>query len=183
VSAALDPAVALALRAGFALLFATAVVHKLRAPREFRAAVVGFGILPARAVRPTTGALVLTEAAVVVLLVARPAAGGPAASAVLVAYAGAMTLALARGRAGIDCGCGGPGGGAPLQRGLVARNLLLAALALPLVARVGDRTLGWIDAVTVAGTLAAAMALFAAVSALLAAAPGIAALRRAGEGA
>lgn len=173
----LDPAVALALRAALALLFATTAWHKLRAPVEFRAAIAGFGLVPARAVSSLATALVAAEAAVVLALLGRPALGGAGAAVLLLVYAAAMGLALARGRGGVDCGCGGAAGGQPVTAGLVARNLALALAALPLLAPAGDRPLGVLDGVTVAGSVAAVGALFAAANGVLATAPRLRALR------
>lgn len=177
----LDPAVALAARAGLALLFAGAALHKLRGPGAFREALAGFGLLPARAVRPAAAVLVAGEAAVVLALLVRPALGGAGAACLLLLYAGAMALALARGRGGVDCGCGGPAGGQALTRGLVVRNLALTLVALPLLAPAGGRPLGALDGVTVAGAVAAAAVLFAAANGLLATGPRIRALRDAAE--
>jgi hypothetical protein len=140
-------------------------------------------LLPARAVRPVAGLLVAAEAIVVAAQLVRPAVGGAAAAALLVVYAAAMALALARGRGGVDCGCGGPAGSRPIGAGLVLRNLILVAATLPLVTAGGGRPLGWLDGITVAGTVAAGAALFAAANELLAASPRIRALGRAGEGA
>jgi Methylamine utilisation protein MauE len=181
VSGMVDPAIACTLRAGFVLLFGGAVVHKLRAPRAFRTAVEGFGVVPAGVAGPVAALLVAAEVGVVAALVVAPAVGAAASAALLLGYATAMALALARGRRGIDCGCGGPGGGAPLQAGLVARNLVLVAMTLPLLAPVGDRALGWVDGLTVLGALASATALATAVSVLLASGPRLADLRRAAE--
>jgi hypothetical protein len=181
VSVTVDPAIACMLRTAFVLLFGGAVAHKLRAPREFRLALAGFGVLPARAVAPAAVLLVATELCIVVLLVVHPALGGAAAAMVLLAYGLVMAFAIARGRGGIECGCGGPAGSAPLQMGLVVRNVLLAAMALPLAGRVGVRALGWIDGLTILGALGSATALWAAVGVLFVTGPRIAELRRAAE--
>lgn len=181
MSAVLDPAVALALRTGFVLLFAAAAVHKLRSPRAFRAAMAGYDVLPVRLVPAIASMLIAAEILAVLALVGRPALGGALAAALLVLYAAALAVALARGRAGVDCGCSADG--APVQGGLVVRNLLLGAAALPLLAPASERPLGWMDVVTVLGAVATAGALLAATNALLATRPYVAALRQAREGA
>lgn len=181
MSGALDPAVALALRAGFALLFASTLVHKLRAPADFRAAVGGFGLVPRVAVGVSAAALAAGEAAVVVALIVRPAMGGMGAALLLLVYAAAMALVLLRGGGGVDCGCGGVVTGGPVRGSLVGRNLVLAALALPLLVPVGPRPLAWLDAVTVVGAVAVGAALVAAVGSLLVNGPRIDALRRVAE--
>jgi hypothetical protein len=164
VSAGLDPVVAGVLRAGLAWLLFAAARHKLRDRAGFRAALAGYGLLPARAVPAAAGLLAAAELAIAGAL-PFPASGRAAAlaaAALLALYAGAMAAALAAGRRGIDCGCAGPAGAATLGPGLVARNLLLVAAALAAALPVAPRPLLWLDALTLAGALAAGGCLLAA---------------------
>jgi len=61
------------------------------------------------------------------------------------AYALAIAINLARGRKDIDCGCSGPAMRQPLQPALLARNLLLAIVALCALLPMLDRPLGLLD--------------------------------------
>ncbi len=175
----MDPALVLLLRAALALLFSVAAVHKARALREFRAVVGAYRLLPAGLVAPAAIALPAVETAVATAL-CTPRLGGAGllgAAALLLLYAGAMAVNLARGRRDLDCGCLGPARRRPIGPGLVARNLALAAAALGGAAAPGLRPLVWVDAVTVgAGTVALA-ALWVAAERLAAHAPALARLR------
>jgi hypothetical protein len=160
----LDPVAAAALRGGLAWLLFAAARHKLRGRAGFRAALAGYGLLPARAVPAAVWLFAAAELAIAAALCV-PAVGSAAALAaasLLALYAGAMAVALAAGRHGIDCGCAGPAGSRPLGPGLVARNGLLVAAALAASLPVGPRALVWIDALTLAGALAAGGCLLAA---------------------
>jgi uncharacterized membrane protein YphA (DoxX/SURF4 family) len=103
---------------------------KLRAGRAtFAQAVRDYDLLPARLVTPVAMTLPPFEIAVGVLLLAgamtRPAAA--AACVVLIAFALAVALNLARGRAN-DCGCFG-GQRSRIAWRVVQRNAALAATA------------------------------------------------------
>jgi hypothetical protein len=174
---ALDPAVAAALRAGLALLFAAAALHKARDPRAFRDALAAYRVLPPAAAGAAAAAVVAAELAAAALLVAAlpgagdgawlRRAGGLLAAALLAVYGAAIAANLARGRRDLDCGCLGPAGRQPLSGWLVARNAALAAAALALLLPVSTRALLWPDALTVAGaTLLAALVWTAAHQAL-----------------
>jgi hypothetical protein len=160
----LDPAVAGALRGGLALLLFGASLHKLRDRAGFRAALAGYALLPTGSLAAAAASLAAAELAIAGLLV--PGAGRPAglaAAALFALYAGAMLAALAAGRRGIDCGCAGPAGSQPLGPALVARNALLVVAALAASLPATPRSLAWVDAVTVAGAIAAGSCLLAAV--------------------
>jgi hypothetical protein len=167
---ALDPLVSLVLRAAASLLFLSAALHKLRHPALFRAALAGYRLLPARVLPAAGGLLAGAELAVgagCLLPTWAPAAclGG---AGLLLLYAGAIAVNLRRGRGGIDCGCGGPGGPRPLAPGLALRNALLAALLGIAALPAGGRSLVWLDAVSGAGLLAALVLLYAAADVALA---------------
>ncbi len=155
-----DPAVQGALHASAALLFGAAALHKLRDPAGFRASLAGYRLLPARAVPTVAAGLVLSELALAAgcLAPATAPAACLAGAVLVVAYACAVGVNLARGRRAIDCGCGGPGGRRPLSAGLVVRNVVLAALLVLAALPAGARSLVWLDALSVAG-LAALLAL------------------------
>jgi hypothetical protein len=169
----MDPTVDLTLRAGLALLFAGAAVHKARAPRAFREAVVAYRLLPAALGGAAAAALVAAEAGVAAALLApgRRAAGLAGAAGLLGLYGAAIAVNLARGRRDLDCGCAGPGARRPISGWLVVRNAVLAATALAALAPVRARALVWVDGLTVVAALATAALLHAALGRLLAEAP------------
>jgi hypothetical protein len=107
-------------------MFVVALAAKLRDPSSFRAAVRGFRVVPRRAVRPVASAVLVAEAAVVLLVAARPTAvvGLGLAVVLLIAFATAMARVVARGDR-VPCGCFGRST-APVGRAHVGRNALLA---------------------------------------------------------
>lgn len=172
-----DPVVRAVLTALFALVFAGAAWHKLRAPAQFEQALAAYQLLPAGAVAACARLLPWVEAACLpLLLFSRTREAGLMLEAgLLIVYAIAMAANLARGRSRIDCGCGGPL--QPLSWPLVARNVLLALLALlgaGLLGPVAERALGWLDHLSFAMATLALFGLYAVSNQLLAMAARIA---------
>jgi uncharacterized membrane protein YphA (DoxX/SURF4 family) len=167
---ALDPALRLVLRGALALLLLAAAWHKLRDLGRFQSALAGYGLLPPPAVRAVGRVLPAVEAATALALCVPALGAAPAlaAAGLLVAYAVAIAAGLARGRRGIDCGCGGLVGDQRLRPALLARNALLVALALAAALPAGPRALVWMDAPTLAGGVAALALLLAAADLALA---------------
>ncbi len=164
MSAHLDPVATAALRGALALLLLSAARHKARDPARFGAALAGYGLLPPRVLPAAVWLLAATELAIGAALLLPGAGPAPAlaAAALLALYAGAMRAALAAGRGGIECGCGGPAGARPLGPALVARNAALGVVALAASLPVAPRPLVWIDALTLAGAVATAGLVFGA---------------------
>lgn len=139
---------AAALAAFVALLLARAALHKAADPVRFEGVLADYRLAPEAALPILRGAIPLAEAtcALALVLPASRSAGGLAASGLLLIYAAAMGINLARGRRDIDCGCGG----APERLGwtLVLRNLAFVAALAPAITGMGA-------ALGVAGTLAA----------------------------
>jgi hypothetical protein len=169
----MDPVVDAILRGSLALLWLSAAVHKLRDLPAFGAAVGDYELVPAAATRAAAGALVAAELATGAALLATPTrAPALLASALLLAlYAAAIGVNLLRGRRHLDCGCAGPAQRRPVSGWLVARNALVAAVALAALAPVHARPLAWIDAVTVLAGVCAVAALYTTADHLLALAP------------
>jgi uncharacterized membrane protein YphA (DoxX/SURF4 family) len=169
-TASLDPLLLLTLRVALALLFATTAAHKLSDADSFRASVRAYRLIPAAAVGLVAALLTAVEAALAIGLVVAATASAAAAGAVvlLALYSIAIAINLARGRTDLDCGCAGPTARQPLVRGLLLRNALLVGCALLAGARGGDRSLVWLDAVSLFGSVACAAALWHAAGRLLA---------------
>jgi uncharacterized membrane protein YphA (DoxX/SURF4 family) len=123
-------AVALAGRFALAWLFLLAGVTKLADIAAFEKAVGGYRLLPDRLVRPVARLLPPTEVAAGALMGAGVTISvvGIGLTLLLIGFAAAVTINLLRGRS-IDCGCFGPPGSERISWGLVARDVLLAALA------------------------------------------------------
>jgi hypothetical protein len=173
----MDPVLDLVLRAGLALLFLAAARHKLRDPRAFVATVRAYRLGPPWTAPFSAGVVVTAELAVPLLLGVARTAGLLAAAALLLAYAGAIGINLARGRRDLDCGCFGPAVRRPIGGGLVARNLALAAVALAGLAPLSARAWSWVDGGTAAAATIALAACWTAADRLLALAPALARLR------
>ncbi len=173
-----DPALALALRAGLALLFAAAAAQKLRDFAAFRAALGGYRLAPERTLGILAGALIAAEVATASAL-AFSESGGLAAVALLALYTAAIALNLARGRREIDCGCFGPARRQPLSLALVVRNAGWIALGLVCALPSGSRPLVVLDALTITALVALGALVHGAVNGLISNAPQLRALRRA----
>ena len=181
----LDPAIEVVLRGGLALLFGATAFEKARDFNGFRAALIGYALLPERLAGAIAALLASSEAALAIALGAPAAlelrATALVASAALLALDGAaIAVNLARGRRDIECGCGGPASRQPLSEWLLARNALLLAAALVCRGGAASRPLVWVDALTVGGGIAVLAATWLAVHRLLANAPAIARLREEG---
>lgn len=133
------------------VVFARAAFHKASAMPEFRQAVSDYGLVPEKlAPAASLGLLVAETAAIGLLLVPSVRfVGGVLAAALLVLYGLAMMANLLQGRTFIDCGCGGVR--QSISYGLVARNGVLAGLALLAAQPVGEGTLGFGGLVAAAG--------------------------------
>jgi hypothetical protein len=131
----LDTLPQLSLALALAALFVAAALHKLLAREQWPAVVRQYRLLPELLAGPVALVLPFTEAlAAVALLWPRTrAAGALAVAALLLAYAVALAINLRRGRRSIDCGCFGAQPRQGIAPWMVARNLVLAALALVLL--------------------------------------------------
>jgi uncharacterized membrane protein YphA (DoxX/SURF4 family) len=179
-AAEMDPAIDVTVRAALALLFLVAASHKLRDLRGFGATLAEYRVLPAPIVPGAAPVVAAAELALAAVLAVGAALRGPAllsAAVLLLLYAAAIALNLARGRRDLDCGCAGPGARRPIGAWMVARNGVLAAVALAAMLPVRARPLVWVDAITIAGATAALGALYASIDRLLADAPRLARLR------
>ncbi len=165
-----DPVLLWALRGSLALLFLGASRHKLRDPIAFRASLANYRLLPERSLAWATPSIAGFELVLGVSLVL-PGFDGVAslaAATLLFFYTGAIVVNLARGRHEIDCGCSAQGGRRPLSASLVWRNGVLIGAALVCVLPVAGRPLIWVDAVSIAASIAVLGLLYAAIDGSLA---------------
>lgn len=117
-------------------LFAAACAHKLHDPRAFRRTLAAYRVLP-RPLVTSVGALVIAIEGGVAVAFWVPGCEAVAAAvgaAMLLVYAAAIGMNLARGRRDLDCGCSFGRRGQPISPALVARNAVLAG-ACALAAR------------------------------------------------
>ena len=158
---------ATALAAFVALLMFRAAVHKAVDLQRFGGVLSDYDIGPAGLARLLREVIPGLEIGAAALLASGVMAtkGAVLAAFLLVAYAGAMAINLLRGRAEIDCGCGGPG--QPIGWALVARNLALAVALVPAAAGLAaPRSLG--EVVAAWGVALAAMGVWIAADQLFA---------------
>jgi uncharacterized membrane protein len=168
-----DPAFSMLALLLLAVVFAAAAVAKLREPDVFAGVVEQYGLLPRVLVRPFAYALPVVELAAALGLLL-PVSRGPAAALLillLLGFAAAMAINLARGRSDIDCGCFI---GVQKQRiswTLVVRNLVLAGFGLTLLADGTGRPLAALDGFTVLAAAAALLLLYEAIGRLFGLSP------------
>ncbi len=144
---------------GSLLLLAGA--SKIRDFAAFTGTLANYRLLPSALVAPAGAMIALAELALgAAAIIAVPIGSQIAmlgAAALLLTYAAAMGINIARGRDHIDCGCLGFGTAkASLGWELVLRNVAIAAIALAVFALpAGTRTLGAIDWISGLGAVAA----------------------------
>jgi hypothetical protein len=138
-----DPVLVLATSIGLASLLFAAALHKLQQRTEFRAALEGYGVLPPALVEPALWLIPIVEATAALGLVLTPTRSLAAllGAALLLAYAGAMTLVVVQGRRTLDCGCSLGGASQPVSAALIVRNVILVLLALNAARATGWRQL------------------------------------------
>lgn len=178
-----DTVVSHALGAALSVLLLVGAWSKLRDLGLFRANVENYQLLPEALVAPAALGLALWEAAagLAVLLAPTSPLTLAAAGALLLLVTGAVAINVARGRTHIDCGCAGLSGHSGEQQlswALVVRNaLLLAALVIATSAH-AERTLVWVDYLSVAGATLALLGLYVAAGQLLVNHPRLQAIKR-----
>lgn len=120
------------LRVFLALMFATAAVSKLQNVEEFYGVVRNFRLVPDAASRALALVLPVLELAIAAGLLIGPLAVPAAftAAALLLVFAVALGINVARGRTYIDCGCFRNGLKQTVSWLLVGRNIVLTSLAL-----------------------------------------------------
>ncbi|CAN0454423.1 unnamed protein product, partial [Discosporangium mesarthrocarpum] len=137
----IDPLIILVLSVSLALLFFMAARHKMSAPQQFAAQLEAYELLPRALVAPVSRVLPLLEMTVVFLVLVPQTRAFAAllAAALLFVYGLAMAINMVRGRADIDCGCGGQP--QVLSAWLLLRNTALIAGSCLLLAPTSDRAI------------------------------------------
>jgi hypothetical protein len=130
------------------LIFLLAAAQKLRHWRLLPGVIGNYRLLPRWSVGAVAAFLPSVEMLVGVGLLSGQLDSRPAIAAIalLLAFAIAMAINLARGRSHIDCGCGQTFLAQHLSWALVARNLVLAALLLPSLAKLTPTADVWTGA-------------------------------------
>jgi hypothetical protein len=133
---ALFVAVAIAGRTCAALVFLLAAVQKLRHWRLLSGVIANYRLMPRWSAGPAAALLPPVELLLGIALLLAPLQPWSAVAGIvlLLLFAGAMAINVARGRIHIDCGCGQEFLAQKLGWPLVARNLALVALLAPSLA-------------------------------------------------
>ncbi len=163
----IDPVIPLIASLGLGWLFFAAASHKLHDMGDFRVVLATYRVLPDALIGFAAWVVVGVEVAVGIGVLLQRVEALVAAIALLLGYAAAMGLNIARGRRDIDCGCGGTA--QPLSLGLVARNAILALGTAIALLPSSERALHWLDFVSVIAATAVLGLLYAATNQLLAA--------------
>lgn len=169
-----DPVVVWTARLVLAAVFGGAAVMKLSSLEAFVGVVHNYRLLPEPLVRPVAYLLPPFEGMVAFGLLVEPARpyAAVAAAVLLVVFAVAMGVNLARGRRDIDCGCFVAVLRQRLSWALVGRNAALLALAfLAMPSELSARSLGWVDVITAVAATATIILLYATYSRLVGLAP------------
>ena len=163
----IDPAIGTLLAGTFALLFASAALHKVRDLAVFGEVLRAYRVLPDRLAVPWV--LPLLEAAIAAGLLlpsARPAAA-LAGALLLILYALVMALNLQRGRRDLSCGCGSQEERRAIAPWMVGRNALLAAALAAVGLPWSARVLEPVDLLTVGAGVALVTLLYMSADRLL----------------
>jgi hypothetical protein len=168
----IDPLLVRAIAIACALLLLFSAWHKLVARDSFIVALGDYQLLPAALLRPAAVLIPVFEAVLGVTWLAgyEPRVVALLTAALLALYAAAIAINLWRGRVHISCGCGFGGASGTDQQlswWLVARNVLLGAVAVLAALPAASRELGLYDWLTVVLALAACGTLYAGASQLL----------------
>ena len=155
----LDPVLDITLRCCFLILFGAALAHKVWDFGTFRPTVAAYvrgTMLDRPIVVGSLAVLVALGEGGALVSCAIPldrALRAAVISAMLMIYAGAMALNLLRGNTLLDCGCHWGSDRQPVRWALVWRNVILGIISLILALPLGERALGYVDAMTIIGAL------------------------------
>jgi Methylamine utilisation protein MauE len=165
----MDPLLELTVAWALAVLFAASTAHKLAALAEWPGVVRNYRLLPETLTVTAAGVLLIAGALTAAALVwpATRRIGACAAAAQLIVFAAAIAVNLRRGRMSIDCGCFASRLRQRLSGWVVARNLILAPLALGLLLPEKPRELTALDIATALAAVATLAFLYPVLAVVL----------------
>lgn len=176
----IDPVINGILEASLALIFLASGIEKIRDFAWFTEAVRQYRLVPDSVLSPVAFAVPAAELAFAAGLLYPPSRSLAAAGAIalLLLFALAIGINLARGRREIDCGCWGPAAQrSEISGWLVVRNIALALPAGLLLMPDAARAVHWIDFATIGFATIAVLFLFGVFNRLIANAPKLSNLR------
>jgi Methylamine utilisation protein MauE len=165
----IEPSLAWGLRIAMVVLIGLALLHKLRAPLEFRSAMQAYlrnTVLDKESIVSFLSLTVITLELAITFLVAVawwPLVGAVALATLFLIYGVAMAANLLRGNALLDCGCSWGADRQPATWYRVWGNAGLSALSLLLAVPVVERPANNID-LFVAGAFAGFVIILYAIS-------------------
>ena len=164
----MDPLIALTISLSLAALLAGAAAHKVLAWKQWKGVIDNYRLVPDAA--PMLKVLLpcgeVVAAVLLLLPFARPLGAG-AAAALLLVYAVAMGVNIARGRTAIDCGCFGSQLRHGISGWMVGRNIMLAILALTLCLPASPRPLSAFDVLLAVGIVVTLAFLYTVVGVVM----------------
>ena len=164
----IDPAIGTLLAGAYALLFASAALHKARDLALFAQVVAAYRVLPGAPKLAWLIPLGESLAGVGLLWPGTRTGAAIGGTGLLLLYALAMAVNLVRGRRELSCGCGGPNERRPIGTWMLWRNLLLAAALGLLTLPWAVRPLQLVDLLTVGAGVAVVALLYMSADGLLA---------------
>ncbi|MFC3052081.1 MauE/DoxX family redox-associated membrane protein [Kordiimonas pumila] len=153
-----------------AAVLAIGALKKLNSLGTFETALKGFSLIPNALSRPLAYGVPFSEAAIAIALLV-PVISYSAALAALglmVLYAALMMVALTQSSNPFDCGCNWGKAKTSAHPFMLIRNGILLVAALVAAAPQTTRALGWFDGMNIFFSVAALLALYATLEALLA---------------
>lgn len=169
----IDVAIVTCARTATALLFATALAHKLWNLGEFTRTLAqylrGLRLGGAATVSLVAVSVLSLEGAVLAacLIPGARVLAAILACATLLGYAAAMEINIRRGSRLLDCGCSWGSARQPVSRALVVRNLLLGVGPLTMALPQTARELGFIELASIGAATIALACLYTAANHLL----------------
>jgi uncharacterized membrane protein YphA (DoxX/SURF4 family) len=176
---AIDPAIRGLCAFSLALIFSASGAMKLRDVELFEGSLANYQLTPHWMEKPLAYLLPMLEcaAAAGLLLSSTRALAALMLLALLVVFAGAIAINLARGRRSIDCGCFGPALRQELSGWLLLRNLVLIIVAAIVMLPQSGRSIGSIDVMTIVMGAMTLVTLYASANFAISNAPKLRALQ------
>ncbi|MEJ2130160.1 MAG: MauE/DoxX family redox-associated membrane protein [Gammaproteobacteria bacterium] len=164
----IDPVLVLVLSWCLGLLFLAAAADKVIDWRAFRSTLEEYQLVPRWGLVPVGVMVAVLEAisGVGLLFSASRVVAAFMGAGLLVCYGLGIWINLLRGRVHIDCGCLG-GRESALSHWLVLRNVMLAIAALLCALPTVERSLSWVDVLSITGGVVSLAVLYLGLNLLL----------------